>query len=125
MGSSVANSMLSGFIPILIFGNFYVLINVIDMTGFLYYILYVNVRLPLNVSDFFAIFKNFQFPFIPNLFEKILPADYVQVSPKKFMENESDCYFIKNAGQSMTIISAIVSIYIIVKILSKFKIRYL
>jgi len=30
----------------MVLSNFYILVNTIDLTGFLYYLLFINVRLP-------------------------------------------------------------------------------
>jgi hypothetical protein len=64
-------------LPVVLFGNFYILINTIDYTSFIYFLLYVNVRFPINILLFCEIFKNFQFPFIPNIFLSLINENYV------------------------------------------------
>lgn len=59
VGSVASTAIISSFFPIVILSNFYVLVNTIDITGFLYYLLFINVRHPQNVIDFYSVFKNF------------------------------------------------------------------
>ena len=44
-------------IPIGVFGYFFMILPTIDVIAFLYYILYVSVRFPVNVSSFAQAFK--------------------------------------------------------------------
>jgi len=44
-------------IPIAIFGYFSTIMSTVDAVAFLYYILYVSVRFPVNVMSFAQAFK--------------------------------------------------------------------
>ncbi|KAL4477139.1 hypothetical protein ABPG72_008873 [Tetrahymena utriculariae] len=121
---SGATTLLATMIPIITLSNFYVLVNTIDITGFLYYMLYVNIRNPENVVQFYSIFQNFQYPFIPNLFQYIVSPSYQQPSFPKFMENQTDFYFLNSTGQAFTIHLLIMSLYLIAKIMSMIKVKY-
>lgn len=85
-------------IPTILMGNAYLVCNTLDITGYLYYFPFLNIRLPYNVVKFYEIFKDFSFPFIPNMFLGIISPDYTQVSPPQFMKLKTDNYFISNAG---------------------------
>jgi len=113
---------ISSFWLIALLSNLYVVVNTIDLTSFLYYLLFINVRMPQNVVSFFNIFKNFQFPFIPNVFTYMISSGYVQQAPEKFMDMQNDAYFLNSAGQSITIISTFLILYASIKILSRFAI---
>ncbi|KAL4461960.1 hypothetical protein ABPG74_000805 [Tetrahymena malaccensis] len=121
---SGATTLLATMIPIITLSNFYVLVNTIDITGFLYYMLYINIRNPENVVQFYSIFQNFQYPFIPNLFQYVVSPNYQQTSFPKFMENQTDFYFLNSTGQAFTIHLLIMSLYVIAKIMSMIKIKY-
>ncbi|EAS02479.2 hypothetical protein TTHERM_00629910 (macronuclear) [Tetrahymena thermophila SB210] len=121
---SGATTLLATMIPIITMSNFYVLVNTIDITGFLYYMLYINIRNPENVVQFYSIFQNFQYPFIPNLFQYVVSPNYQQTSFPKFMENQTDFYFLNSTGQAFTIHLLIMSLYLIAKIMSMIKIKY-
>ncbi|KAL4475420.1 hypothetical protein ABPG72_022055 [Tetrahymena utriculariae] len=103
-----------------ILGNSYVLFSTIDLTTFIYFMLFFHVRYPENVLSFCSIFQNFQFAFIPNTVQLyLLEPNYSQpYTPEKFIENGYDAYFFNGAGQSFTIITGIASIYSVIKILS-------
>ena len=88
--SAVTTVVISTILPIVVFSNFYILVNTIDITGFLYNLLFINIRQPENVLSFYDIFKDFQFPFIPNIFKYMVDSNYTQASPPKFMEKDTD-----------------------------------
>ncbi|EAR82384.2 hypothetical protein TTHERM_01169520 (macronuclear) [Tetrahymena thermophila SB210] len=120
--NTIQSSLLSSILPIAILGNFYVLFNMIDHTTFLYFLLFVNVRHPQNILNFCSIFQNFQMAFIPNVFNVyLMDQGYSQnYTPKKFLEQQCDAYFLNEAGQSIFIISCIMFIYFCLKILYLF-----
>ncbi|EAR83070.2 H-type lectin domain protein (macronuclear) [Tetrahymena thermophila SB210] len=103
-----------------ILGNSYVLFSTIDLTTFIYFMLFFDVRYPENVLSFCSIFQNFQFAFVPNTIQLyLLEPNYQQpFTPQKFLENGYDAYFFNGAGQSFTIITGISCIYSVIKILS-------
>ncbi|KAL4467241.1 hypothetical protein ABPG72_005866 [Tetrahymena utriculariae] len=120
--NTIQSSLLSSILPIAILGNFYVLFNMIDHTTFLYFLLFVNVRHPENILNFCQIFQNFQMAFIPNVFNVyLMDQGYSQnYTPKKFLEQQCDAYFLNEAGQSIFIISCLMFIYFCLKILYLF-----
>ncbi|KAL4426771.1 hypothetical protein ABPG74_006568 [Tetrahymena malaccensis] len=120
--NTIQSSLLSSILPIAILGNFYVLFNMIDHTTFLYFLLFVNVRHPQNILNFCSIFQNFQMAFIPNVFSVyLMDQGYSQnYTPKKFLEQQCDAYFLNEAGQSIFIVSCIMFIYFCLKILYLF-----
>ncbi|KAL4477137.1 hypothetical protein ABPG72_008871 [Tetrahymena utriculariae] len=124
VSQSMQTTLLYSMLSIAMIGNFYVLFNTIDFTTFIYYLLFVNVRYPSNVTSFCSIFQNFQMAFIPNVFQVYLTdPNYIQpYTPGKFMEYGNDAYFLNSAGQSYTIVFCILTIYIFIKLLSFVKI---
>ncbi|KAL4489824.1 hypothetical protein ABPG72_022464 [Tetrahymena utriculariae] len=67
-GSVFITSSLFSIIPAIFFGNIYIICNTLDITGFLQYLMFLDIRYPLNIINFYELFKNFNFPFIPNFF---------------------------------------------------------
>ncbi|KAL4429909.1 hypothetical protein ABPG74_022932 [Tetrahymena malaccensis] len=124
-GNKASQKFIFLVIPTILMGNAYLICNTLDITGYLYYYLYLDVNLPYNVQSFYGIFKNFNFPFIPNMFEIIISGNYQQPSPSKFMLNGTDNYFISGTGQSFTIIIMVLSLYFLAKIFCFIKIPYL
>lgn len=55
----------------------------------------------------------------------MIPEDFTLTSPKKFMEMGTDAYFLRNAGQSITICIMITSMYLGARLLRKLPIRVL
>lgn len=49
VGKGITTAAVSSMLPIVILSNFYFLVNTIDITGFLYYMLFINIRHPENV----------------------------------------------------------------------------
>ncbi|KAL4429883.1 hypothetical protein ABPG74_022906 [Tetrahymena malaccensis] len=123
-GTSVATTMISCLIPIAFLGNFYVLINTIDLTGFLYYLLFINVRFPINIFQFYGIFQNFQMAFIPNFFQNTMDPNYVQQAPPQFMQQQTDSYFLNSTGQSISVVLIIFGLYVLAKIFSGIEIKH-
>ncbi|KAL4461967.1 hypothetical protein ABPG74_000812 [Tetrahymena malaccensis] len=121
---SMQTTLLYSMLSIAMIGNFYVLFNTIDLTTFIYYLLFVNVRYPSNVTSFCSIFQNFQMAFIPNVFQAYLTdPNYIQpYTPGKFMDYGNDAYLLNSSGQSYTIVFGILTIYIFIKLLSFIKI---
>ncbi|KAL4498287.1 hypothetical protein ABPG73_006761 [Tetrahymena malaccensis] len=78
-----------------ILGNSYVLFSTIDLTTFIYFMLFFHVRYPENVLSFCSIFQNFQFAFVPNTIQLyLLEPDYQQpYTPEKFIENGYDAQY--------------------------------
>ncbi|KAL4441154.1 hypothetical protein ABPG74_002104 [Tetrahymena malaccensis] len=124
-GSMFVTSSLLSIIPAIFFGNIYIICNTLDITGFLYYLMFLDIRYPLNIMNFYELFKNFNFPFIPNFFLYIIDPNYVQESPPQFMVQETDNYYLKNFGQYFTIYLAGFLLYFLAKILAKSPIKYL
>ncbi|KAL4477132.1 hypothetical protein ABPG72_008866 [Tetrahymena utriculariae] len=120
VASGASSSLLIMVILMIVIGNTYVLFSTIDLTTFIYFMLFIDVRYPDNVMSFCSIFQNFQFAFIPNSIQVyLLDPNYTQpYTPKKFLDNGYDAYFFNGAGQSFTIITSIMTIYGIIKILS-------
>ncbi|EWS72586.1 hypothetical protein TTHERM_001178749 (macronuclear) [Tetrahymena thermophila SB210] len=121
---SMQTTLLYSMLSIAMIGNFYVLFNTIDLTTFIYFLMFVNVRYPSNVTAFCSIFQNFQMAFIPNVFQAYLTdPDYIQpYTPGKFMDYGNDAYLLNSSGQSYTIVFGILAIYIFIKLLSFIKI---
>ncbi|KAL4461969.1 hypothetical protein ABPG74_000814 [Tetrahymena malaccensis] len=115
-----ANTLLITMILTIIIGNTYVLFSTIDLTTFIYFLQFFDVRHPQNLLSFCSIFQNFQFAFVPNTIQLyLIEPNYVQpTTPQKFLDNGYDAYFFNGAGQSYTIITSILTIYGIIKILS-------
>ncbi|EAS02481.2 hypothetical protein TTHERM_00629930 (macronuclear) [Tetrahymena thermophila SB210] len=120
---SITSTVVGTVIPLALLGNFYIVFSMLDITGLIYYLLYLDIRYPFNVTSFCSLFQNFQFAFIPNMLLKFLDTNYVQWAPKKFIENESDGYFLHGAGQSFTIITIFMVIYTSLKILQLIPIK--
>ncbi|EAR85944.2 hypothetical protein TTHERM_01178710 (macronuclear) [Tetrahymena thermophila SB210] len=120
VAQGAANTLLITMILMIIIGNTYVLFSTIDLTTFIYFLLFVDIRHPQNLINFCSIFQNFQFAFVPNTIQVyFIEPNYVQPkTPQKFLENGYDAYFLNGAGQSCTIIAGIVTIYGIIKVLS-------
>jgi len=59
IGDAASTAVVSSILPIVVLSNFYVLVNTIDITGFLYYLMFINIRHPENVVAFYSVFKNF------------------------------------------------------------------
>ncbi|EWS72589.1 hypothetical protein TTHERM_001176648 (macronuclear) [Tetrahymena thermophila SB210] len=118
--SGASSSLLIMMILMIVIGNTYVLFSTIDLTTFIYFMLFIDVRYPDNVMSFCSIFQNFQFAFIPNSIQVyFMDPNYTQpYTPKKFIDNGYDAYFFNGAGQSLTIIAGIMMIYGIIKVLS-------
>ncbi|KAL4461587.1 hypothetical protein ABPG74_016211 [Tetrahymena malaccensis] len=125
VGQGISTSLISSIVPSVFFGNFYIVCNTLDITGFLYYLMFLNIRFPLNIMKFYELFKNFNFPFVPNLFSFIVDPNYQQESPPKFMEMNTDNYFLNNSGQYFTIYLAGFGLYLLAKIFAKTPIKYL
>ncbi|EWS72584.1 hypothetical protein TTHERM_000629740 (macronuclear) [Tetrahymena thermophila SB210] len=121
---SMQSTLLYSMLSIAMIGNFYVLFNTIDLTTFIYFLMFVNVRYPSNVTAFCSIFQNFQMAFIPNVFQAyLIDPDYIQpYTPGKFMDYGNDAYLLNSSGQSYTIVFGILAIYIFIKLLSFIKI---
>ncbi|KAL4461968.1 hypothetical protein ABPG74_000813 [Tetrahymena malaccensis] len=117
--STASKTIVSSYLPIAFFGNFYFLVNMIDLTNFLYYLLFLDIRYPINVTDFYGLFKDFQFPFVPNLFAYLYDPSYNPSSPKKFMDMGTNSYLISNSGQAICICFYIISVYILAKLAHK------
>ncbi|EAR94973.2 hypothetical protein TTHERM_00509140 (macronuclear) [Tetrahymena thermophila SB210] len=124
-GSVFVTSSLLSIIPAIFFGNIYIICNTLDITGFLYYLMFLDIRYPLNIMNFYQLFKNFNFPFIPNFFLYIIDPNYIQQSPPQFMAQETDNYYLKNFGQYFTIYLAGFILYLLAKIFAKSPIKYL
>ncbi|EAR85941.2 hypothetical protein TTHERM_01178670 (macronuclear) [Tetrahymena thermophila SB210] len=120
VASGTSSSLLIMVILMIVIGNTYVLFSTIDLTTFIYFMLFIDVRYPDNVMSFCSIFQNFQFAFIPNSIQVyFMDPNYTQpYTPKKFIDNGYDAYFFNGAGQSLTTMAGIMAIYGIVKILS-------
>ncbi|KAL4490794.1 hypothetical protein ABPG72_021848 [Tetrahymena utriculariae] len=125
IGQGISTSLISSIVPSIFFGNFYIVCNTLDITGFLYYLMFLNIRFPLNITKFYELFKNFNFPFVPNLFSFIVDPNYQQESPPKFMETNTDNYFLNNSGQYFTIYLVGFGLYFLAKIFAKTPIKYL
>ncbi|EAR91485.2 hypothetical protein TTHERM_00598660 (macronuclear) [Tetrahymena thermophila SB210] len=125
VGQGISTSLISSIVPSVFFGNFYIVCNTLDITGFLYYLMFLNIRFPLNIMKFYELFKNFNFPFVPNLFSFIVDPNYYQESPPKFMEMNTDNYFLNNSGQYFTIYLAGFGLYLLAKIFAKTSIKYI
>lgn len=82
----------------MIISNFSAIVATIDLTGFLYYLLYIEARFPINIVEFYAVFKNFQMDFIPNPFTDIVTPGYMQLSAVRFMQADTDGYFLVSTG---------------------------
>ncbi|EAR85946.3 hypothetical protein TTHERM_01178750 (macronuclear) [Tetrahymena thermophila SB210] len=121
---SMQTTLLYSMLSIAMIGNFYVLFNTIDLTTFIYFLMFVNVRYPSNVTAFCSIFQNFQMAFIPNVFQVYLTdPNYIQPNtPGKFMDYGNDAYLLNSSGQSFTIVFGILAIYIFIKLFSFIKI---
>ncbi|KAL4477135.1 hypothetical protein ABPG72_008869 [Tetrahymena utriculariae] len=113
---AASKTIVSCYLPIAFFGNFYFLVNMIDLTNFLYYLLFLDIRYPINVTDFYGLFKDFQFPFVPNLFTYLYDPSYNPWSPQKFMDMGTNSYLISNSGQAICICFYIISVYILAKL---------
>ncbi|EAR85945.2 hypothetical protein TTHERM_01178720 (macronuclear) [Tetrahymena thermophila SB210] len=113
---AASKTIVSSYLPIAFFGNFYFLVNMIDLTNFLYYLLFLDIRYPINVTDFYGLFKDFQFPFVPNLFTYLYDPSYNPRSPQKFMDMGTNSYLISNSGQAICICFYIFSVYILAKL---------
>ncbi|KAL4493841.1 hypothetical protein ABPG73_010119 [Tetrahymena malaccensis] len=120
VASGTSSSLLIMVILMIVIGNTYVLFSTIDLTTFIYFMLFIDVRYPDNVMSFCSIFQNFQFAFIPNAIQVyMMDPNYTQPqTPKKFIDNGYDAYFFNGAGQSLTTMAGIMAIYGIIKILS-------
>ncbi|EWS75591.1 hypothetical protein TTHERM_000597660 (macronuclear) [Tetrahymena thermophila SB210] len=125
VGQGISITLISSIIPSMFLGNIYIICNTLDITGFLYYLMFLNIRFPLNIVNFYELFKNFNFPFVPNLFSFIVDPNYYQESPPKFMEMNTDNYFLNNSGQYFTIYLAGFGLYLLAKIFSKTSIKYI
>ena len=85
--------------------------------------MFINVNYPLNVKSFMSIFDNFQLWFIPNIFEVAGVSQYNQENvPEKFKEMNTDAVFIKNAGQSLSIMLYLFTWHQILKIFASKKV---
>ncbi|EAR93317.2 hypothetical protein TTHERM_00746890 (macronuclear) [Tetrahymena thermophila SB210] len=120
VASGASKSLLIMGILMIVIGNTYVLFSTIDLTTFIYFMLFIDVRYPDNVMLFCQIFQNFQFAFIPNSIQVyLMNPNYTQpYTPKKFIDNGYDSYFLNGAGQSLTTMAGIMVIYGVIKILS-------
>jgi hypothetical protein len=59
VGDSTTKAIVTTLIIIAILSSFAPIVSTIDLTGFLYYLLYIDARFPINIVSFYEIFKNF------------------------------------------------------------------
>ena len=77
VGGGLTESLMILMILLAILSNMYFLLTFLDMASMIYFMLYVNARQPVNVVEFYNIFKNFQYPFIPNIFLDFIDENYI------------------------------------------------
>ena len=73
----MSKTLVGSMVVVVLFSNIYVIFSTIDITCLIYFLLYVKVRYPFNVVAFYALFKNFQYAFIENMYLKLVHVDYV------------------------------------------------
>ena len=66
IGSVGSTSILASVIPIVLFSNFQLLFNALDLFQMIFYLQYVNIRLPYNAVVFIDILSSFKIPFTTN-----------------------------------------------------------
>jgi len=61
-----STSILVSVIPIILFSNFQLLFNELDLFQMIFYLQYVNIRLPYNAIVFIDVLSSFKIPFSTN-----------------------------------------------------------
>ncbi len=117
----MSKSIIFSMILVAITSNVYIIFSTLDITCLIYFLLFLKVRYPFNVIKFYELFKNFQYAFIPNVYLPLVDSEYFQESSPVFMAQDTDLYFFKNAGQSFTIISIVICMYMVMKLINLVK----
>jgi len=114
ISSSVA--LIAGADPTLIWG----LVNLLQM---FYYLMFFNVKYPLNLQRFFEIFSLGRLTFLPS-FDGFFPSDQPKLkSPPNFYDNDFTGFLLGTAGSMFLLILVNLLIYAACKILFQFQNR--
>lgn len=87
----------------------------------IFYLRFVDIRLPYNALVFIEIMKSFKLPFSIDFIEAILKEYPIEEShvPKSFTDGELGGVFLENAGEGLSKISILGGIHLVLVILSK------
>ncbi|EAS05289.2 myxococcus cysteine-rich repeat protein (macronuclear) [Tetrahymena thermophila SB210] len=114
----VSLTVIASFIPLLLSGNFFLLVNTIEITEMIFHYQFIDVRYPFNVNKFFAVFNNFELPMIPNIFEFFYDESINMHAPERLKEVKLDSFFMRNSGQAFTLFLLLVIVHTLLKMLS-------
>lgn len=103
-------SVVSAVPPVILAGGARLIFGLVDVSQFLYFLLFVNVQYPLNAEKFLEVFGAFNLDFMPNLMtlkiEGISLAKQLELekleSPPKFYENDRDAMFLRSGFQTLS-----------------------
>ena len=112
-------------IPIGIFGYFSTIMSTVDVVAFLYYILYVSVRFPINVTSFAQAFKILQLNVVLNFFGTLVNENTFLDSTVQWMKQTTDCYFLASTGQSVSVFTVVIGLYLFTKMMAKMEFAYI
>ncbi|EWS75157.1 hypothetical protein TTHERM_000323149 (macronuclear) [Tetrahymena thermophila SB210] len=104
--------------PLALFGDFFKVFSIVDVTNYIYFLFYVNVDHPYNIQEFSKLFGSFQFQYIPNYIMPNFDNDHIIKSPEKFMNNNIDSFFLKNSSHSYSFLIIFLCVYIFFKVIS-------
>ncbi|KAL4467512.1 hypothetical protein ABPG72_004580 [Tetrahymena utriculariae] len=116
--NGVSLTIIASFIPLLLSGNFFLLVNTIEITEIIFHYQFIDVRYPFNVNNFFATFNNFELPMVPNIFEFFYEESTNLHAPERLKEVKLDSFFMRNSGQAFTLFLLLLVIHTLLKILS-------
>ncbi|KAL4454001.1 hypothetical protein ABPG74_003884 [Tetrahymena malaccensis] len=104
--------------PLALFGDFFKVFSIVDVTSYIYFLFYVNVNHPFNIEEFSKLFGSFQFQYIPNYIMPNFDNDHIIKSPEKFMNNNIDSFFLKNSSHSYSFLILFLCVYALLKVVS-------
>ncbi|KAL4497879.1 hypothetical protein ABPG72_000634 [Tetrahymena utriculariae] len=104
--------------PLALFGDFFKVFSMVDVTSYIYFLFYVNVDHPFNIEEFSKLFGSFQFQYIPNFIMPNFDNDHIIKSPEKFMNNNIDSFFLKNSSHSYSFLVLFLCVYVFLKVVS-------
>ncbi|KAL4428862.1 hypothetical protein ABPG74_001349 [Tetrahymena malaccensis] len=116
--NGVSLTVIASFIPLLLSGNFFLLVNTIEITEMIFHYQFIDVRYPFNVNQFFATFNNFELPMVPNIFEFFYEESTNLHAPARLKEVKLDSFFMRNSGQAFTLFLLLLTFHTLLKMLS-------
>ena len=110
----------AGFLAIL-GGNPALLWPLLNIFQAFYYLIFINVNYPTNVSMFLEIFSLGSLDFIPNPLDWIVAdiGDYSLPAPEKYEDFEMSGLFLENAGNELLLLGVVFMAYLMSKIVKK------